>query len=133
MEPQFIRTPTGEELVVLARADYEALLADSAEAGEDAADAALYLARKADLDAGLDQVLPPPVSAALLRGERLLRALRRWRGVTQKELASRTGLAQGYLSEIEVGAKVGSGDALGRIASALDVPAEWILTSRTAP
>ncbi len=130
MEPQFIRTPTGEELVVLARADYEALLADSVDADEDAADAALYLARKADLDEGRDQVLPPSVSASLRRGERLLRALRRWRGVTQTELASRTGLAQGYLSEIEVGAKAGSDDALSRIASALDVPVEWI---RTAP
>ena len=100
-EPQIIRTESGEELVILSRAHYEALIGD---ADEDAADAALYLARKADLADGRSEILPPEVSAALLKGDRLLKALRRWRGLTQVELAVRTGLAQGYLSEIETGA-----------------------------
>ena len=53
MRPQIIRTPGGEELVVLPRAEYEALLerADHDEA-EDADDVAIYDARKAELAAG---------------------------------------------------------------------------------
>lgn len=48
--PQIIRTPNGAELVVLPRAEYEALADGAAEAEEDA-------------------VLPPKVSAAILRGD----------------------------------------------------------------
>ena len=125
-EPQFIRTASGEELVVLTRADYDALLEALAEAEEDAADLAVYDARKADL-AGPDDVLPPPVSAALLRGARLLEALRDWRGLTQTRLAEATGLAQGYLSDLERGRRQGTPDTLTRIAAALDVPAKWLV------
>lgn len=127
-EPQFIRTASGEELVVLTRADYDALLDALAEAEEDAADAALYDARKAAEDGGGDR-LPPEVTAALLGGARLLEALRDRRGMTQARLAEATGLAQGYLSDIERGRRTGTAETLGRIAAALDVPVAW-LTSR---
>ena len=85
--PQIIKTPGGEELVVLPRAEYEALVAAAAEAEEDDADALVYDARKAALGVGLDARLPPEVSTAILRGDSLLRALRKWRGLTQIDLA----------------------------------------------
>lgn len=125
-DPQFIRTPSGEELVVLTRADYDALLEALAEAAEDAADLAVYDARKAEL-AVPDDILPAPVSAALLRGARLLVALRDWRGMTQMRLAEATGLAQGYLSDLERGRRQGTTETLTRIAMALDVPAKWLV------
>mgnify|MGYP001767221413 FL=1 len=125
-DPQFIRTPSGEELVVLTRADYDALLEALAEAEEDAADLAVYDARKAELTAP-DDVLPAQVSAALLRGARLLEALRDWRGMTQTRLAEATGLAQGYLSDLERGRRQGTPETLTRIAAALDVPAKWLV------
>ncbi|WP_333822178.1 helix-turn-helix domain-containing protein [Pinisolibacter sp.] len=125
-DPQFIRTPSGEELVVLTRADYDALLEALAEAEEDAADLAVYDARKAEL-AVPDDILPAPVSAALLRGARLLVALRDWRGMTQMRLAEATGLAQGYLSDLERGRRQGTTETLTRIAMALDVPAKWLV------
>jgi PHD/YefM family antitoxin component YafN of YafNO toxin-antitoxin module len=62
--PQIIRTPGGEELVVLPRADYEALLERADGAAEDADDVAIYDARKAELAAG-GVVLPPEVKAEL--------------------------------------------------------------------
>ena len=65
--PQIIRTPGGEELVVLPRAEYEALLERADHEAEDADDVAIYDARKAELAAG-GVVLPPEVSAAILRG-----------------------------------------------------------------
>lgn len=124
-EPQIIRTEGGEELVVIPRARYEALLAET-ETDEDRADAALYRARKAALEEGRAGRLPAEVGAALLKGDRLLKALRRWRGLTQTDLAAAAGLTQGYLSEIESGAKPGSDEAFDKIALALDVPRAWM-------
>lgn len=126
-EPQFIRTPSGEELVVLTRADYDALIEALAEAEEDAADLAIYDARKAALAGAADDVLPPAVSAALLRGARLLEALRDWRGMTQSRLAEAAGLAQGYISDLERGRRQGTAETLARIAGALDVPVKWLV------
>lgn len=126
-DPQFIRTEAGEELVVLSRSDYDALLEALAEAEEEIADLAVYDARKAALAEEADAVLPPPVGDALLRGRRLLEALRDWRGMTQTKLAETTGLAQGYLSDLERGRRKGTPETLTRIAAALDVPAKWLV------
>ena len=98
--PQIIRTPGGEELVVLPRAEYEALLERADHEAEDADDVAIYDARKAELAAG-GVVLPPEVSAAILRGESRLKAIRNWRGETQLYLNFKTGIGQGYLSDLE--------------------------------
>ncbi len=49
--PQIIRTPAGEELVVLPRAEYEALVSLADAAAEDADDVAIYDARMAELAA----------------------------------------------------------------------------------
>jgi hypothetical protein len=53
----------------------------ASEAEEDAADIATYDACKAALDAGLDEALPAEVSASILRGDSLLKALRKWKGL----------------------------------------------------
>jgi len=42
----------------------------------------------------------------MLRGDRLLKALRKWRGLTQMQMAAKTGLAQGYLSDLESGRRL---------------------------
>jgi len=47
--PQIIRSPSGEELVVLPRAEYEALLQRADHEAEDAEALAVYDARKAEL------------------------------------------------------------------------------------
>jgi DNA-binding Xre family transcriptional regulator len=127
MKAQTIVSPSGEELVVLPRADYEALLAAAEAHEEDADDVAIYDARKAELAAGADARLPAEVSSAMLRGDSLLRALRKWRDMTQTELASRTEIAQGYLSDIESGRRKGTAETLARIAAALDVPPGWLI------
>lgn len=124
---QIIRTPGGEELVVLPRADYEALLAEAgASPDEDADDVAIFDQRMAELSKNPGETLPGDVSARLLRGATLIRALREWKGVRQQELAARAGLGQGYLSDIERGRTQGSPEARANIAKALDVPIEWL-------
>jgi hypothetical protein len=42
-----------------------------------------------------DARLPAEVTAAMLSGDSLIRALRRWKGLTRTDLAERTKLAQG--------------------------------------
>lgn len=125
--PQIIRTPGGEELVVLPRAEYEALLERSDHEAEDADDVAIYDARKAELAAGGGVVLPPEVSAAILRGESRLKAIRNWRDKTQLYLNFKTGIGQGYLSDLESGRRTGTPETIAKLATALDVPVEWLL------
>jgi hypothetical protein len=124
-EPQIIRTPGGEELVVLTRAEYEALLDHVDPEAEDADDVALYDARKAELAAG-GAVLPPEVSAAILRGESRLKAIRNWRDMTQLYLHHKTNLGQGYLSDLENGRRTGTAETISKLAQALDVPVDWL-------
>ena len=123
--PQIIRTPSGEELVVLPRAEYEALLKRAAHDAEDADDVAMYDARKAELAAG-GAVLPPEVSAAILRGDSRLKAIRNWRGLTQMYLEFKTDIGQGYLSDLENGRRTGTRETIAKLAQALDVPVEWL-------
>ncbi len=127
MNIQIIRAPNGEELVVLSRADYEALLAGQiAEDAEDAADIAMFDQVMTELSATPDAILPAEVSAFISRGDRRLKAIRRWRGLSQVELSDKAGIAQGYLSEIESGRKAGAGETIDAIAAALEVPRSWI-------
>ena len=123
--PQIIRTPNGEELVVLPRAEYDALVERADHEAEDAEDIATYDARKAELAAG-GVVLPPEVSAAVLQGDSRLKAIRNWRGETQLRLAAKTGIAQGYLSDLESGRRAGTPETIAKLAQALNVPAEWL-------
>jgi hypothetical protein len=124
-KPQIIRTPNGEELVVLPRAEYEALLERADRDAEEADDIAIYDARKAELAAGAG-VLPPEVSAAVLRGESRLKAIRKWRDKTQLHLEFKTGIGQGYLSDLENGRRTGTPETIAKLAQALNVPVEWL-------
>ena len=126
MDPQFIKTPGGEELVIISRADYDAILGKLADMEEDVADVAMYDARKADLAAGRDERLPEVVSTAMLRGVSLLTALRKWRGITQVDLAANAGVGQGYLSDLESGRRKGAPETLDALSTALDVPRDWL-------
>ena len=49
-------------------------------------------------------------------------------GITLRELSERTGIAAGYLSEIERGHKPGSASALARIAGALGTKIDTLLS-----
>jgi hypothetical protein len=122
--PQIIRTPAGEELVVLPRAEYEVLL-DRADYDEDADDIAIYDARKAELDAG-EAVLSAEVSAFVLKGDNLLRAVRKWRGKTERQLATETGIDERLIRDLENRIGKPTPEASAKLAQALDVPAEWL-------
>ena len=101
---------TEVDTVTLTRSEYKALL-DRTEELEDA-----LAAWRADDG----RRIPHEVALAVMGGERPVLAFRRYRGLTLRDLATRTGLAVGYLSEIERGLKPGSAAALSRIAAVLD-------------
>jgi hypothetical protein len=124
--PQIIRTPNREELGVLPRAAYEALLERADHEAEDAEDVAIYDARKTELANG-GGVLPPEVSAAILRGDTRLKAIRKWRNQTQSHLLFKTtGISQSYLSGLETGRRAGTPETIAKLAHALEVPVDWL-------
>ena len=101
-EVQVIRDDAGAPaFAVVPWARYEALAATA----EDARDAAIADAVRADLAAGRQELLPTAMVARLVAGESPIRVWREHRGLTQAQLANAAGLKQGYVSELESGRK----------------------------
>jgi DNA-binding XRE family transcriptional regulator len=121
-KPQIIQTG-GEDLVVIPRGDYEALLARAGEtASEDVLTARIVDETSAKIGQGEDVALPGTVWEEMEGGEHPVRAIRKYRGLTQASVAERAGLRQGYIADIEGGRKTGSAASLKAIAKALGVP-----------
>ena len=100
---------TSEETVTISRREYEALMERKGQLED------ILAARNAD-----DGVrVPHTVAVDIMRGKGAILAFRHYRGMTLRELSQRTGIAVGYLSEVERGRKPGSVSALARIAGAL--------------
>jgi DNA-binding XRE family transcriptional regulator len=126
-KPQIIHT-AGEDLIVISRSDYEMLLARAGdEAAEDAATARIVDATSAKMARGEDVALPTSVWEAIEGGENPVRAIRKWRGLTQNELGEQAGLGQGFVADIESGKKIGSAASLKAIAAALGVPLDLLV------
>lgn len=123
---QTLLTPSGEELVVIPRAEFDRLSALAAEAEEDLADIAAYDAAKATFEAGGSVAFPPDLSLLLLKHKSRLTAARKWRGMSQAELATKAGIAQGYLSDLETGRRKGLGETLEKLATALTISPTWL-------
>jgi DNA-binding XRE family transcriptional regulator len=124
---QVVKTPSGDEMVVIPKAEYDALLRLATEAAEDAADVAAYDAAMAEIAADPDSRLPVEISGLMLKGDRLIAAIRKWRGLTQVEIAASAGIAQGYLSDLEAGRRHGSVETLRSLAKAMNVPESWLV------
>jgi DNA-binding XRE family transcriptional regulator len=117
-QPQTFHAPDGTEMVVLPAADFARLKA-LAEDGEDLADANAITAR---IEAG-EGTIPSDVIEAILDDELTpLAAWRRYRGLTQADLAKRAGLSQVWVGRIEAGGGYGSLKTRKALAAALDAP-----------
>lgn len=120
-QPQRIEAPDGTELVVITRDEYDRLL--DAGGDEDARDARLADAARAESEVRY----PAPVMDALLAGDTPVAAWRKHRGMSQADLAAKTGMTQAGVSRLET-RRDGRATPLGRmatrrsLASALDVP-----------
>lgn len=124
MGVRFEKTPKGE-VAILPRKEYEALAAKAAEAGEDAGTARLVA--RARKEAETAPLLPKAVVDRLGNGENPLRVLREWRDITQVYLSFKTDISQGHISDIENGRRIGTPEALRRIANVLKVPLDLLV------
>lgn len=125
MSIQIIKTPNGEEMVILPKAEYDELVRVAEEAAEDAADIAAYDTAMADPLGS--EPLPAEVSRHILGGTGLLKALRLWRGLSQVELAERAETSQGHVSDLEARRRKITADLAPRLAAALEVPVHWLV------
>jgi DNA-binding XRE family transcriptional regulator len=124
MSVRFQKTSRGE-VAILPRKDYELLLAKASEIDEDVGTARIVAHAKKGI-AGGGLLLPKDVVDRMASGENPVRVLREWHGETQMSLSSKTGLSQGFISDIENGRRVGTVAALKLIANALGVPLDLL-------
>ena len=124
MKVQFFTTPQGEDMAILAKADYETLLALAAEIDEDETDIALYDARKAEQS----PALPKEITSLMSQGMSLLKAVRKSQGKTQMYVADfKMNIGQAFLSDLESGKRKGTPETLAKLAQIYNVPKEWFL------
>src|SRR5258708_27421006 len=112
-------TPRGDDFVILSRHEYDALTA--VRSNEDAADVAHANNILADMERGTETLLTSEQANQLLGAKTPLSFWRRHRGVTQEALSKSIGVAQGFISEIENGAKTGDVQTLAAIARVLAI------------
>jgi antitoxin component HigA of HigAB toxin-antitoxin module len=126
MGAQIIKVPGSEDLVVLPRSEYEALIRAAEDAAEDAADVAAYDEAVADPE-GM-KPMPQPVTDAMLKDHvSLLKAIRLWREMGQQEVAAIADISQGFLSDLENRKRKITADIGRKLAKALDVPERWLV------
>ena len=124
--------------VILSYADWQKIVAMLDE--EDADDiAAVDAARREDdefaaqLAAGhgvpVETTIPLEVVKAKLDGVHPLEAWREFRSITQRQLSSRSGVGRDLIAQIETGKKQGGVTTLKRLAQALGVPIEALITA----
>jgi ribosome-binding protein aMBF1 (putative translation factor) len=122
---QTIKTPTGDDMVVLPKADYDRLMAAARGKLEDEVDireASRVLAR---LERGKEPTFPHDVVKRLGR-EHPIQVLREHRGMTQRALAEAAGMNQLYLSQLETGRATGGLGKLTKLAKVLGVSLDLI-------
>lgn len=117
---QIITSPSGEEMVVLSKEEFDELVANQID--EDAETIRIFRESMAALERGDEIALPEETWNRLEARENPVRVLREFRAMTQTELAKAAGLSQSYLSEIERGSREGTISTVKAIAKALAVP-----------
>jgi len=125
MNVRFQKT-AGGEFAILPRKEYEELAAKAAEADEDAGTARVVARARKEV-AGGAPLLPKQVVDRLANGEHPVRVLREWRDIPQTYLSFKTGLSQGYISDVETGRRNGTAAALRLIADVLKVPLDLLV------
>jgi transcriptional regulator with XRE-family HTH domain len=117
--PVMTKTPQGDDIVILSRAEYDALTVGPR--NEDAADAAHANKILADIKRNAETLLTSEQANQLLGAKTPLAFWRKHRGVTQEALSKAIGVAQGFISEIENGTKTGDVQTLAAMARALAI------------
>ena len=126
--PVITKTPQGEDIVILSRAEYDALTAGRS--GEDRADAAHANEILNEIEKGTETLLTSEQADRLLEAKTPLSFWRRHRGITQEALSKSIGVAQGFISEIENGSKTGDIQTLAAIARVLAISLDDLVIAK---
>ena len=116
MSVQVIEKNGQIEWAVIPYPEYQKLL----DAWEMLEDIRAYDEAKANIEAG-EELIPSKVAYALLDSKNPIRVWREYRGLTQQQLAEKSGISKPYLSQLESGKRNGTTDILKNIAQALHV------------
>lgn len=119
-------TRGGKEFAILPLKEMKKLLADA----EMLADVRAYDAAKARLAREDDELIPFEVIERRLNGDYPLKIWREYRGLTQESLARRTRISRAMIAAIETGHKQGAVSTLKKLAKALDVDLEQLVTNQ---
>ncbi len=112
-----IRTPKGEELVLVPKEEFESLLDDL-----DIARAQVIMER---VRSGEEELYPSElVERLIIGGEQPVKVFREYRGMTQEELAHRAGTSKNYISQIENRRRRAGRKLQARLAEALGLDPE---------
>jgi transcriptional regulator with XRE-family HTH domain len=117
--PVMTKTPKGDEIVILSRAEYDALT--TGQRDEDVADATRANRILAELARGSETLLTSEQADELLAAKTPLAFWRKHRGMTQEALSKLVGVAQGFISEMENGSKTGDVQTLAAVARVLEI------------
>ena len=118
-----VTTPAGEELVLLSRADFDALQ-EALENSRDAVEAARTMAAVAG---GAQETLTTEEVKAALAAPTPLAFWRAKRGLTQKALGAAIGVSQSYIADLETGRRRGDPALFLRLARALRLRMEELV------
>jgi len=123
---QIIHSPTGEEMVVLPRAEYDRLIrhapASARKNDENARDIAIFDEEVAKIKSGASIPFPRAVVNAILdEGLHPVRAWREYRGWTAAQLAKKTKVLRTTITQIETRKYKGTVKTYKAIAKALGV------------
>jgi transcriptional regulator with XRE-family HTH domain len=126
--PVLTKTPRGDDIVILSRAEYDALIAGQRD--EDTADAVYANHLLADIKSGTETLLTSEQASQLLDAKTPLAFWRKHRGMTQDALAKLIGVAQGFVSEIESGTKTGDVQTLAAMARVLSISLDDLVIAK---
>ena len=126
--PVITKTPQGDDIVILSRAEYDALTASRRD--EDTVDAAYANSILADIESGTETLLTNDQANQLLNAKTPLAFWRKHRGITQEALSKLIGVAQGFVSEIESGTKTGDVQTLAAMARVLAISLDDLVIAK---
>lgn len=103
-------------------------LRNVAEFEEDQADSQAALGVQARIDDGIEEFVPGTVVSRLVDGESPLRVWREYRGFSQAALARAASTSRARIADIEAGRRTVSAHTLRRLASALGIEPDDIVS-----
>ena len=127
MAHQILNTAGDDELIVMSRLDYDALLAAAGDAdAEERVASRIADAARSALASGEEILLPDWLVYATLDGKSPLQAIRDQAGVSREHVSDTSGVSVALLQGLEDGTVLATEALRDKLAVALAVPPGWL-------